>query len=173
MFSHVFFPCFPYSPYFSRGCSAPGAILGHRGAGDLSQETGPQLCFAAPNAVLRVGRWDTVDARCSGRPWLHGRGSPEAAWRCDCDAGWELGVGKRLEHVGTYIIIIILVLSPIEPRYLPRLKQMLQDSAGPQQNASFHTLNLVRGFIFMGPLRNYRPKVIRSLAQLLRGPFPR
>ena len=109
MFSHVFFPCFPCSPYFSRGCSAPGAILGHRGAGDLSQETGPQLRFAAPNAVLRVGRWDTVDARCSGRPWLHGRGSPEAAWLVIVTpvGSWVLGKGwNMLEPIWVCLKIV-------------------------------------------------------------------
>ena len=102
MFSHVFFPCFPCSPCFSRGCSAPGAILGHRGAGDLSQETGPQLRFAALRCASHcVGTpYDTVDARCSGRPWLHGRGSPEAAWLVIVTpvGSWVLGKGWNLYY---------------------------------------------------------------------------
>ena len=78
-----------------------GAISGHRGTRDLSQELGPWL--------RRLRSFSTVgSSRCSWRPWLHGRRSNEDAWQC-------------LTYKRTSVTL--------GPRYLPRLKQILEDSS--------------------------------------------
>ena len=108
MFSHVF-PCFPiFSSHvfpvlrvFPEAAALLVQSLDIEEPEIFRKRQGPS-CVSLRGAVLRalVHRWDTVDARCSGRPWLHGRGSPEAAWLVNVTpvGSWVLGKGWNLYY---------------------------------------------------------------------------